>query len=121
MVHTLSRENAEQAPAQCENTDPSLFGVAVRVTLELNAKLAPQVVPPNWVQLIPAGVDTTVPGPVTVTPIPVEPLSVNIAPTLVLAPASTTQLPVPVHAPVHPAKVEPTEAKGVNVTWVPTA
>src|SRR5947209_10671567 len=31
----------------------------------------------------------------------------------------TTQLPLPVHAPVHPVKVEPVVAEGVNVTCVP--
>lgn len=31
----------------------------------------------------------------------------------------TTQLPVPLHAPLHPANVEPSDAVGVNVTAVP--
>jgi hypothetical protein len=44
---------------------------------------------------------------------------VNVAVTLVAAVTETTQLPVPVQAPLQPVKVEPDAATAVSVTLVP--
>jgi hypothetical protein len=48
-----------------------------------------------------------------------EPL--NVAVTARAAVMDTVQVPVPVHAPLHPANVEPLVAAAVSVTEVPLA
>jgi hypothetical protein len=107
-------------PVQPANVEPEL-GVAVSVTAVPLAKLALQACP----QLMPEGLLVTVPVPV--------PLSCTVsctggmvdvlkaAETLVPAETSTVQLPVPLHAPVQPANVEPELAAAVSVTDVPLA
>ena len=52
---------------------------------------------------------------------PVPPLVLNVAVTEREAVIDSTQLPVPVHAPLQPANVEPLAAVAVNVTEVPLA
>ncbi len=74
--------------------------------------------------MMPAGVDVTVPAPlpalVTVAAkLPAVPL--NVAVTLRAAVIDVVQVPVPVHAPLHPANVEPLAAAAVSVTDVPLA
>ena len=74
-------------------------------------------------QLIPAGALVTVPVPVPafVTVNANVFAAVNVAVTAAAAVTVTTQAPVPVHAPLHPAKVDPLAATCVNVTIVPLA
>ncbi len=45
----------------------------------------------------------------------------NVAPTLVALVIGTVQPPVPLHAPLQPANVDPEAATGVSVTLVPEA
>lgn len=70
---------------------------------------------------MPDGDEVTVPDPVpafvTLAAKLDEPL--NVAVTARAAVIDTVQLPVPVHAPLHPANVEPLAAAAVNVTEVP--
>jgi hypothetical protein len=108
-----------QGPApQPANVDP-FVGVAVNTICVPLAKLAVHAVP----QLIPAGALVTVPVPVppfvTVNATAFEVL--NVAVTIAAAVNVTTQAPLPLHAPLHPAKVEPAAAVCVNVTIVPLA
>jgi len=108
-----------QGPApQPVNVDP-VAGAAVNVTIVPLAKLAAHAVP----QLIPAGALVTVPVPVPafVTVTAKVFAAVNVAVTAAAAVTVTTQAPVPVHAPLHPAKVDPVAATCVNVTIVPLA
>ncbi len=108
-----------QGPApQPVNVDP-VAGTAVNVTIVPLAKLAAHAVP----QLIPAGALVTVPVPVPafVTVTAKVFAAVNVAVTAAAAVTVTTQAPVPVHAPLHPAKVDPVAATCVNVTAVPLA
>ena len=69
--------------------------------------------------------------PVTVTVVPRPPvigekavrvgaaINVNVAPTVLAPSIVTTHAPVPIQAPDQPANVEPVDATGTNVTWVP--
>ena len=50
-----------------------------------------------------------------------EPEALNVAVTEVLAVRVTAHVPVPVHAPDHPANVEPEPGEAVSVTDVPLA
>ena len=104
-----------QAPDQPANVDPT-SAAAVSVTVAPLPKLAEQVVP----QLIPAGLDVTVPLPVpardTVT---VKARCVNVAVTDAAADMLTWHVPVPEQAPDQPAKADPTSATAVSVTIVP--
>jgi len=106
------------APLQPANVEP-LAATAVRVTEVPEAKFAVQVVP----QLMPAGDDVTVPAPVpafvTASEKVVAPLKVAV--TARAAVIDVVQVPVPVHAPLHPANVEPLVATAVSVTDVPLA
>jgi hypothetical protein len=81
--------------------------------------LALQVLP----QLIPDGDEVTVPAPVpalvTLSAKLDEPL--NVAVTARAAVMDSVQPPVPVHAPLQPANVEPLAAAAVSVTEVPLA
>ena len=49
-----------------------------------------------------------------------EAISLNVAVTFFAAFIDTVQAPVPVHAPVHPTKLEPVAGVGVSVTVVPS-
>ena len=106
------------APLQPANVEP-LAATAVSVTDAPLAKLAVHVVP----QLMPVGDDVTVPVPVpafvTAREKVVAPL--NVAVTARAAVIDVVQVPVPVHAPLQPANVEPLAATAVSVTEVPLA
>ncbi len=69
-------------------------------------------------QLMPAGVDVTVPPPPLVT-VNVNCFSVNDAVTVFAASMVTMQPPVPVQAPDHPVNVEVAAGVAINVTAVP--
>ena len=74
------------------------------------------------VQLIPAGLEVTVPLPVpvgiTVKTGVVAASVPNVAVTPVAAFTVTVQVPVPLHAPLQPAKDEPEAGVAVKVTGV---
>ena len=74
-------------------------------------------------QLTPAGDDVTVPAPVPafVTLSAKVEAVLKVAVTLRAAVIDVTQAPVPVHAPLQPANVEPLAAAAVSVTDVPLA
>jgi hypothetical protein len=103
-------------PDQPVNVEPDA-GAAVRVTELPAVKLAEHVDP----QLIPAGLEVTVPLPepdnVTVS---WSPVAVNVAVTDCAALIVTEHVPVPEQPPPdHPVKVEPATGDAVNVTTVP--
>ncbi len=107
-----------QAPLQPAKVLP-VVGVAVSVTLVPLLNAALQVAP----QSIPDGALVTVPEPA---PLRVKPrvkvtggVTANEALTLCAALMLTTQLPVPVQAPLQPAKVLPVVGVAVSVTLVP--
>jgi hypothetical protein len=103
------------APVHPAKTDPPP-GVAVRVIGVPVAKLAEQVAP----QLIPAGALLTepVPVPANVTLIG-KVVGMKFASTVWSLFRVTEHAPLPVHAPLHPAKVDPADAVGVSATTVP--
>src|SRR5947209_1114672 len=106
-----------QAPVHPVKVEP-VVGVAVSVTWVPLLKFALQVAP----QLIPAGLLVTVPLPVpafVTESWKVTGVVVKVAVTACAEFIVTTQLPLPLHAPVHPVKVEPVVAVGVSVTCVP--
>jgi hypothetical protein len=71
-------------------------------------------------QLIPDGELVTVPVPVPVfTSVRAKLWIVNVAVADLAAFIVTTQLPVPVQAPLQPLKVDPAAAAAVSVTEVP--
>jgi hypothetical protein len=71
-------------------------------------------------QMIPAGELSTVPWPVPCRDTEsVGKTLVNIAATVVFAFKVRTQVPTPVHGPLHPAKLELGSANAVRVTMVP--
>src|SRR5947209_9954200 len=105
------------APVHPVKVEP-VVAEGVSVTCVPLLKLALHVVP----QLIPAGLLVTVPVPVPAFVTEtwhVTGLVVQLALTDCAAFIVTTQLPLPLHAPVHPVKVEPVVAAGVSVTCVP--
>jgi hypothetical protein len=104
------------APPQPAKLDPAA-GVAVRLTCVPAAKLAPHVVP----QLIPAGALVTVPLPARPTVNVKEDggFCENVAETLRTASIITVQLPVPLHAPPQPVKLDPAAGVAVRLTEVP--
>src|SRR5437588_935720 len=105
------------APVHPVKVEP-VVAEGVSVTCVPLLKLALHVVP----QLIPAGLLVTVPLPVpafVTVKGKVVGLVVKVAVTDCAAFIVTTQLPLPLHAPVHPVKVEPVVAVGVSVTCVP--
>lgn len=107
----------EHAPVHPEKTDP-VAGVAVSVTAVPELKVAVQVEP----QLTPAGAEETVPVPVPCFATVSEKLAVEalkVAVTLAAAFSVTTQVDVPEHEPLHPAKAEPAAGVAVSVTAVP--
>ncbi len=108
-----------QDPLQPAKVEP-VVAAAVSVTDAPLAKLALQVVP----QLMPPVFDVTVPAPVPFLATVSAKLAVvllNVAVTLRAWVIDTVQLPVPVHAPLQPANVEPPAAAAVSVTLVPVA
>jgi hypothetical protein len=108
----------EQAPVQPENVLPAA-GVAVSVTRAplVNDWLHPALL----LQLIPAGLELTVPEPPTVTcRESVWTIVVKDAPTLWAAVSVIAQLvALPEHTPVQPTNVLPEVGAAVNVTVVP--
>jgi hypothetical protein len=106
-----------QAPLQPAKVEP-VPAAAVRVTTVPLLKFALQVLG----QLMPVGLLLTVPVPVpaslTVSANFVT-VTLKVAVTALAALMVTEQVPVPVQAPLHPAKVEPVPAAAVRVTAVP--
>jgi hypothetical protein len=101
----------EQAPLQLAKTEPAA-AVAVRVTVPGGTDCE-QVAP----QLMPAGLLVTVPEPVPFfVTVKVTGVAVKVAVTE--AAAVTAHVPVPEHAPLQPAKVEPAAGAAVRVTTV---
>ena len=112
----------EQAPVQPANTEAELAGDAVRVTtlpvlIALEFVQVPLAAPDVIVQLTPP-VPVTLPLPVPA-PLTVTVVRLNVALTDCAALIVTEQVPVPAHAPPHPAKADPAGALGVSVTTVP--
>jgi hypothetical protein len=117
LIVTLQVPVPVQAPLQPANVEPAV-ALAVSVATVPLLKLALQV--PG--QLIPVGLLVTVPVPVPAS----ETVSgnvvtdvLNVAVTDFAALIVTLQVPVPVHAPLQPAKVEPEPTAWVRVTTVP--
>ena len=119
LIFTMQDSAPVQAPFQLAKLDPA-SGIAVSVTTAPLVKLALHAAP----QLIPPGLEATipVPAPSLVT------LSMNVLGSGATAKDAVTpwaefivteQLPVPLQAPLQPAKVEPEAAAAVNVTLVP--
>jgi len=110
----------EQAPLQPENALPAA-GAAVSVTRVPLANVWLHPVEPE--QLIPAGLEVTVPLPPTVTcSEPFCAAAAKLAPTLWGAFIVTVQVEaLPEQAPVHPTKVLPDAGAADNVTAVPLA
>jgi hypothetical protein len=108
------------APDQPANAEP-LFGVAVKVTLVPDAKLALQAEP----QEMPAGLLVTgpLPAPALETVKAYEgTIRLNVAVTFLAALIVTTQVAaVLVQAPVHPANTDPLLGVAVSVTLAPEA
>lgn len=101
-----------QSPPHPEKPYPG-DGAAVRVTE------VPWLY--NWLQSVPqempAGLEVTVPCPPFVT-LRLYVSAVKVAVTLFDAVIETVQVPVPVHAPDQPEKIEPTAGAAVSVTEV---
>jgi hypothetical protein len=107
-----------QAPPQPAKPQPSA-GVAARVTCDPAAKPALQFAP----QSIPAGTLVTAPPelPTTETERACTKLWVNVAATLCDEFIVRVQVPVPLHAPPQPVKVQSFAGVAVRVTCVPEA
>ena len=104
-----------QAPPQPVKTEP-VAGAAVRVTGVPWPYASEQSEP----QLMPTGEDVTVPAPVPAfVTVKVYALRAKVAVTDLAASMVTEQDPVPVQAPLQPAKVDPVAAEAFNVTTVP--
>ena len=97
--------------------DDEASAVAVNVTAVPKLYGSEQSAP----QVIPAGVDVTLPTPPPArTTVSVLICNVKVAETVVAAVIVTTQLPVPLHPPPdQPVKVEPTVEAAESVTTVP--
>jgi hypothetical protein len=107
----------EQAPLHPAKVDPA-FAVAVKVTAVPAAKFALQV----REQLMPPGTLVSEPEPLpeNVTDrVKLEGTVLKVAVTDCAALMVTLQTPVPVQAPLQPAKVDPAVAAAVKVTAVP--
>jgi len=106
-----------QAPLHPAKLDP-VAALATKVTLVPLGKFALQV--PG--QLMPVGVLATVPDPLPANVTDSGKVTVlKVAVTDCAALIVTVQLPVPVQAPLHPAKLEPVAALATKVTLVPLA
>src|ERR1051326_8040489 len=106
-----------QEPLQPANVEPE-SGVAAKLTTVPLAKLAEHVVP----QEIPEGVLVTAPVPVPfldTVRVKGPAFAVKVALTDLAASMVTLQAPVPVQAPLQPAKVEPESGVAVRFTTVP--
>jgi hypothetical protein len=112
---TLQLPVPVHAPLQPVKVDPTA-AVGVRTTFVPLLKVALHVDP----QLIPLGVDVTEPLPLAAT-VSGYVSSVKVAVAVFSVFMVTTQLPVPVHAPLQPVKVDPAAAVAVSVTAVPFA
>jgi hypothetical protein len=114
-IDTVQVPVPAHAPVQPMNVE-CRAGVGVSVTDVPSSNCALHVLP----QLIPAGELVTVPlpAPARVTDTWCW-IVVNVAVTDFAASIVTEQLPVPVHAPSHPAKAECVAGLGVSVTTVP--
>jgi hypothetical protein len=116
VIDTVQLPVPLQAPLQPANVEP-LAGAAVSVTDVPLEKFVVHVEP----QLMPLGLDVTVPLPV---PARVT-LNANVdavlkfAVTLRACVIDTVHAPVPEHAPFHPTNDEPPDAAAVSVTAVP--
>lgn len=112
----------EQLPVQLEKVEPTA-GDAVRVIVCPAGNVAEHpvdaAVPLVIVQLIPAGLETTLPLPFPA-PETISEGSSNLAVTPPLCASVIVQVPVPVHRPLHPANVFPVTGEAVNVTTWPT-
>lgn len=103
-----------QAPLQPMKVVP-VAGVAINVTFEPTANGAEQLL----VQLMPEGVEVTVPEPVTAT-LSVAGLTAKVTDTVLAASIVTVQVVVvPLQAPLHPAKVKPVDGAATKVTVLP--
>jgi hypothetical protein len=116
---TLQAPVPEQPPPDHPpNVDPE-FAVAVRATTVPLAKLAEHVEP----QLMPAGELLTDPVPLpdnsTDSCGPLVVAVLNVAVTDVAADAMMLHVPVPLHAPDHPANVDPLLGVAASVMAVP--
>lgn len=117
LMVTLQVPVPEQAPLQPAKVDP-VAGVAVRVTTVPLLKLALQV--PG--QVMPLGLLLTVPVPVPArVTLKAKVTVLNVAVTDFAALMVSEQIPVPVQAPLQPAKADPADAAAVKVTTVPLA
>jgi hypothetical protein len=103
------------APAHPAKVNPGSL-VAVSVSGVPASKDAAQLPP----QSMPAGLDVTVPPPVRVT-IARKETRVNVAVTPFAESIVTEHVPVPEHAPVHPANAELWSDAAIRVTRVPWA
>jgi len=104
-----------QAPLQPANAE-RFAGVAFNVTTVPPLKAALHALP----QLIPPGLELTVPEPVPATlAVSVTLCRANVAPTLRAWLMLTVQDPAPVQAPLQPAKVEPASGIASRVTLAP--
>lgn len=103
-----------QAPLQPANADPEA-AVAVRVTGVPLLKFAAHVLP----QLMPAGLLVTVPVPVPARVTVKGNTAVKVAVTDSAALIFTEQVPVPLQAPLQPAKIEFAAALAVSITVTP--
>jgi len=102
----------QPAPLQPVNVEPAV-GDAESVTDRLESNDAEHVAP----QLIPAGLDETVPEPVpALLTVSAKVWRVNVAVTERAAVMETVHVPVPVHAPLHPVNVEPAVGDAVRTT-----
>ena len=104
------------APDQATNFEPT-DGVAVNTTFAPGAKAYKHVEP----QLMPRGLEATVPRPVpTFVTFKVFP-GAKVAVTDLAALIVTVQTPVPEHAPDQPTNLEPAAGLAVSVTLAPYA
>ena len=104
-----------QAPLQPANAE-RFAGVAFNVTTVPPLKAALHALP----QLIPPGLELTVPEPVPATlAVSVTLCRANVAPTLRAWLMLTVQDPAPLQAPLQPAKVEPASGMASRVTLAP--
>jgi hypothetical protein len=110
----------EQAPLQPENASP-VAGAAVSVTRVPLANVWLHPLEPE--QLIPAGLEVTVPLPATVTcSESFCTAAAKLAPTVWAAFIVTVHVvAVPEHAPLHPENANPVPGTAVSVTLVPAA
>ena len=104
-----------QAPLQPTNAE-RFAGIAFNVTTVPPLKAALHALP----QLIPPGLELTVPEPVPATlAVSVTLCRANVAPTLRAWLMLTVQDPAPLQAPLQPAKVEPASGMASRVTLAP--